>query len=595
MERINDSLSLFKEIASVVAPPPDLKVSDWADLYRKLSSESSSEPGQWRTDRAPYQREIMNAVNDPEIETIVVMSSSQVGKTELLLNTIGYHIDYDPAPIMVMQPTVEMAKTFSKDRLSPMIRDTPALQGTVSDSKSRDSGNTVLHKTFPGGHITMVGANSPAGLASRPIRILLADEVDRFPASAGSEGDPLTLAEKRTTTFWNRKKIYVSTPTIKGVSRIEAAYENSTKERWNLPCPSCGELQPLRWAQINFDTVEMACKECGTLHNEFEWKSGEGDWVAENPNHSVRGFHLNELASPWKRWSQIIQDFKEAKQGGQEMLKAWVNTSLGETWEEDAGEQLDEMSLFERSEDYDARVPDGVKILTAAVDVQDDRFEIEVVGWGKGKESWGIEYHRIYGDLNQPQVWGELDEYLSRTWEKEDGARFGIACTCIDSGGHFTQEVYRFTGPREARRIYAIKGKGGQNGEYVPLINGFSRVKPGRTMLISLGVSEGKAKVASNLKIFEEGPGYCHFPKEFGYNLKYFEGLTAEKLQTKYRSGIAYQTWVKTRDRNEPFDLRVYNTAALEILNPSLDKEYTVTPKKQKKKRSRVLSKGVSL
>ena len=215
---INKTINLFRKLAKLLTPPPDLSVSEWADLYRRLSSESSAEPGRWRTDRAPYQRKIMDQINNPEVETIILMTSSQVGKTEIILNTIGYHIDYDPAPIMVMQPTVEMANTFSKTRLAPMLRDTPALKGKVADPKSRNSGNTILEKSFPGGVVVMVGANAPAGLASRPIRILLADEVDRFPVSAGTEGDPLSLAEKRTTTFYNRKKIFVSTPTIKGVS-----------------------------------------------------------------------------------------------------------------------------------------------------------------------------------------------------------------------------------------------------------------------------------------------------------------------------------------------------------------------------------------
>ena len=204
------TVKLFREIAQIVAPPPILTVSQWADRYRKLSAESAAEPGQWNTDRAPYQREILDAVNDPACEEVVIMSSAQVGKTELILNTIGYYVDYDPAPILVVQPTLDMAQAFSKDRLAPMIRDTPALTDKVKDSKSRDSGNTILHKKFPGGHITMAGANSPASLASRPIRIVLMDETDRYPASAGGEGNPIKLAEKRTNTFWNRKKIKVS-------------------------------------------------------------------------------------------------------------------------------------------------------------------------------------------------------------------------------------------------------------------------------------------------------------------------------------------------------------------------------------------------
>ena len=264
------------------------------------------------------------------------------------------------------------------------------------------------------------------------------------------------------------------------------------------------------------------------------------------------------------------------------------------TWEED-GERLDENELFNRREEYEADVPDEVKVLTAAVDVQDDRFEIEVIGWGNGKESWGIQYHQLYGDLSQPKVWWELDEYLSRTWEKGDGRKFTIMCTCIDSGGHFTQEVYKFTKPREARRIYAIKGKGELNGQYVSLIAGYTRTKLDKALLINLGVNDGKARVMSNLKITERGPNYCHFPDGKGYNQKYFEGLTAEKLETRYKQGVAYQVWKKIRSRNEPLDLRVYNIAALEILNPNLEQMALPKPAQQQVKRKRgVVNRGIS-
>lgn len=596
----NDTISLFKRLAKeIMAPPPDLTVSEWADAYRRLSSESSAEPGQWNTDRAPYQREILDSVNDPELEKVVIMASAQVGKTELLLNTVGYHIDFDPAPIMLMQPTEQLAKNFSKERLAPMIRDTPAIRNKVADVKTRDGGNTTLQKSFPGGYIALVGANAPSGLASRPIRILLADEVDRFPVSAGTEGDPLSLAEKRTNNFYNRKKIFVSTPTNKGSSRIEAEFELSTQEHYHYPCPSCGHLQPLRWEQIKFDKedesvpVRHACKDCGCLHDEYEWKKQKGTWFASNPGAPSRGFHLNEFLSPWRKWKEIVSDFKDAKRKGSEAMKVWKNTSLGETWEEEY-KQVDNDDLLKRREEYPAQVPDGVKILTAAVDTQDDRFEIEVIGWGFGKESWGIEYHIIRGDLNKPDVWQELDEYLSRTWAKEDGKKFGIACTCIDSGGHFTQDVYKFTKPRESRRIYAIKGKNTGKGDYDPLIAGYSRPKPLRALLISLGVNDGKARVMSNLEIHEFGANYCHFPKNRGYEEDYFKGLTAERLETRYERGVPYMAWRKIRARNEPLDLRVYNIAALEILNPNLEKEYTIVAPARKKKRRRTASKGVN-
>jgi phage terminase large subunit GpA-like protein len=606
-KRKNDTFGLFREIARVVAPPPDLTVSQWADLYRRLSSESSAEPGQWRTDRAPYQRGIMDAINDPAVETVVVMTSAQVGKTEIILNIIGYHIDYDPAPIMVMQPTLAMAQTFSKDRLAPMLRDSPALQGKVADARSRDSGNTVLHKTFPGGHITMVGANSPSSLASRPIRILLADEVDRFPASAGAEGDPLTLAEKRTTTFWNRKKIYVSTPTIKGVSRIEAAFLNSSQEEWCLPCPSCGEYQPLTWGQIQFDDVTHRCKFCGFSHGEFEWKAGKGKWIAKNPDSKkVRGFHLNELASPWKRWSTIIEEFKQAKAGGVETLKAWVNTTLGETWEEE-GIGIEIGDLIKRRERYGCEVPNGVLVLTAGVDVQDNRLEYEIVGWGEGKESWGIQYGVIMGDPGQQHVWDMLDGVLMKDYVRQDGQKLQIMTTCIDSGGHYTQEVYEYCKKRELQRVWAIKGQGGSGVPYIQRPK--TRNKAG-VWLFNIGVDVGKDTITSRLKVDFEGPGYCHFPidGEKGYDEAYFEGLTSEHRVVRYSKGKPIIHWEKRTSgaRNEPFDLRNYATAAFEILNPPLEalkKQFERSESDQNpqrtpkivKKRVGVVSKGIQL
>ena len=413
------TVKLFREIAQIVAPPPILTVSQWADRYRKLSAESAAEPGQWNTDRAPYQREILDAVNDPACEEVVIMSSAQVGKTELILNTIGYYVDYDPAPILVVQPTLDMAQAFSKDRLAPMIRDTPALTDKVKDSKSRDSGNTILHKKFPGGHITMAGANSPASLASRPIRIVLMDETDRYPASAGGEGNPIKLAEKRTNTFWNRKKIKVSTPTIKGESQIEKEFLSGSQEEWCVPCPCCGRFQPYEWGRIHFSDATMECSFCGEHISEMDWKQQTGKYIAKFPDRRrKRSFHLNELASPWKHWEEIIRDFQEANKelkenGDINKMKTFINTSLGETWEE-RGKSADDDSLLSRRERYEAEIPDGVLLLTAGVDVQDDRFEVEITGWGRGYESWGIRYEKIFGDLEKDETWDRLEEYLDR-------------------------------------------------------------------------------------------------------------------------------------------------------------------------------------
>ena len=428
------TVELFAEVLSKLRPPPPLTVSQWADRYRVLSAESSAEPGRWHTEKAPYQRAIMDAIGDPHVRSVVVMSAAQIGKTDaFILNPLGYYMDYAPCPVMCMQPTLDMGQTLSKDRIAPMIRDTPRLTGLV-DTKSRYAGNTVMKKNFPGGHITIVGANSPSSLASRPIKVLLADEIDRYPKSAGTEGDPLDLAKKRQTTFWDYKTVMVSTPTIKGDSRIEDAYLLSTQEEWNVPCPECGAYQPFLWENVKFDKDDLdkgigyVCRECGCVSNEYRWKEqGKyGKYVAANPGAESRGFHLNTLASTFVGWKEIVTKFIEAKialdHGNPEQMKVWVNTELGETWEE-RGIQLEDIELFNRREIYAAEVPDDVLYLTAGVDVQDDRFEVEVVGWGEGTESWGVRYQKIFGDMLSDQVWGDLDNFLLRTWHTERHTR----------------------------------------------------------------------------------------------------------------------------------------------------------------------------
>ena len=604
------TVRLFKKIATILSPPPVLTVSQWADEYRRLSPEASAEPGRWNTDRAPYQRAIMDAVNDARCEDIIIMSSAQVGKTELILNIIGYYIDYDPSPILVLQPTLEMAQTFSKDRLAPMLRDTPALKGKVKDARSRDSGNTILHKTFPGGHITMVGANSAAGLASRPIKVVLMDEVDRYPASAGTEGDPIKLAEKRTTTFWNRKKIKVSTPTIKGRSPIEKEFLTSSMEEWNVPCPCCGKYQPYEWGRIHFSDVTMECKFCLEHISERDWKSNPGKWVAAKENNKKRGFHLNELASPWKHWEEIIEDFKEAdrdrKQGDIEKLKTFVNTALGEPWEE-RGEAADDNVLLSRRERYNADLPDGVLLVTAGVDVQDDRFEVEITGWGKGYESWGILYKKIKCNPEQEEAWNKLEQFLDTELYFENGNSLLIAATCIDTGGHFTSETYKFLKKmeRKQKKIFGIKGMGGEG---IPLINKISTNNVEKVRIFILGVDSGKEILMTRLKTVDEGPGYCHFPinADRGYDETYIKGLTSEQRVVSVKDNRATLKWVKkSGTRNEPLDLRNYSTAAAEILRPDWDvlekkirqgiNYMKKQPPKERQKRKGVVNSGIQV
>ena len=534
------TVDLFTRIFSVLAPPPNMTVSQWADKYRRLSSESSAEPGRWRTSKAPYQREIMDAVCDMRVQKVVIMSAAQIGKTDaLILNPIGYYMHYDPSPIMVMQPTIQMAETFSKDRLSPMLRDTPVLRDKVND-KSRNSGNTILQKIFPGGHVTMVGANSPSSLASRPIRILLADEIDRYPATAGNEGDPLLLAGKRLTTFWNKKEVDVSTPTIKGLSRIEVEYEHSTQEEWNVPCPACKALTPLEWANIvfdreNLDEIGCVCPACGVLSSETEWKEhfSGGRFIAKYPERKVRGFHLNALASLFVEWREIVQKFltanDEKKKGNIELLKVWTNTEMGQTWEEE-GEQLETDDLYKRREKYNCEVPEEVLVLTAGVDTQDDRMEYEIVGFGHFGETWGIEKGIISGRPDSDEVWQQLDELVfDRKLKFADGLELPVSIKFVDEGGHFTQEVRQRCHDRIGKKVFCIKGFPGSDR---PFTGPPKQVKItvqnryiGMCWQYQLGVDAGKQIIMDDLKVQEPGPRYCHFPRRDDYGLGYFNGL----------------------------------------------------------------------
>ena len=573
-------------------PPKKLTVSQWADEYRYLSSEASAEAGKWKTSRAEYQRGIMDAFSDPKIHTVVWMSSAQVGKTSVLENIIGYFITYDPSPILVLQPTLEMAQTFSKDRLAPMIRDTKILSEILPDFKSRSSGNTMLHKQFPSGHITISGANSPASLASRPIRVVLADEVDRYPESAGAEGDPLNLAFKRTTTFWNKKRLVVSTPTIKGASRIEMAYEESDKRKFYVPCPECGFKQVLKWSNVVWEkdkpeTAKYTCEKCGSLWSDAKrWNAiKKGEWIAEKETNGIAGFWLNEIYSSWVKLEEMVRNFLEAKKSPH-TLKTFVNTSLGETWEDDSGEGIDDIDFLSRRETYEL-IPNDVLVLTCGVDVQDDRLECEIKGWGEGEESWGIKYFVIYGRPSLPQVWQDLDDIILSTYKREDGQIMRVSCTCIDSGGHFTEDVYKYCKRRELNRVYAVKGSSVAGKPIIskPSINNKHRVK-----VFMVGTDTAKELIYSRLKLEEFGNGYMHFNQS--YDEEYFKQLTAEKIKTTYHKGFEKREWVKIRPRNEALDVTVYNLAALSILNPNFkalkareekEKKEVEKPKEQQK------------
>ncbi len=501
------------------------------------------------------------------------MTSSQIGKTEIINNIIGYFAHQDPSPLLLIQPTLDMAETWSKDRLAPMIRDTDALTDLFGDPRSRNSNNTLLHKKFPGGHITMAGANSPSSLASRPIRIVLLDEEDRYPHSAGTEGDPGSLAQKRTTTFWNRLLVTASTPTIEDESKIESRYQQSDQRKYYVPCSECGTFQVLSWQLVKFDKknpeeVHYECEHCKAKLKESDkmWMLSHGEWRAEAAFNGIVGFHINELYSPWVKWSEMVASFLKAKRLP-ETLKVWVNTSLGETWKE-ATEGIDPSGLLKRKENWGRVAPEGVIVITAGVDVQDDRLEAEVIGWGVAQESWSLQYHVLHGDPAQSKVWEDLTNVLTQTIQTTDGRTLPVAAACVDSGGHQTQRVYEYCKGREYQRIYAIKGAN-QIGK--PLVSKFSKNNKLRVKLFTIGTDTAKQMIYSRLKIHQPGAGYCHFPAD--YPEEYFKQLTSERIQTKFVNGHPTRIWVLTKGRrNEALDCRVYGMAALHILNPNLDR-----------------------
>ncbi len=517
----------------------------------------------------------MDALSDPRVREIVVMSSAQVGKTEMLLNVIGYLVDQDPSPVLLLQPTLEMAEAFSKDRLAPMIRDTPALTRRFADPRSRDSGNTLLHKQFPGGHITLAGANSPASLAMRPIRALLADEVDRYPQSAGAEGNPLKLARKRTTTFWNRILFETSTPTLKGASQIESDFERSDQRRFWVPCPDCGMFQVLRWSQVIWDegrpeSAAYACSGCAVLWDDAQrWSSVKrGEWKADRDFNGIAGFHIWEAYSSWVRLEDTVRGFLEAKRLP-DTLRVWVNTALGETWEE-SGEKVDDAALAARRESFPEVdgmrvVPASAGVLTAGVDVQDNRIEIEIVAWGAGEENWSLEYHILHGDPSTSTLWDDVDAILMRPRLHQLGIRTYIRGACVDTGGHHTQTAYRFCRERHRRAtddggrqyVFAIKGMAGKR----PIWPERSKNQRGGVALYAIGVDTAKEVVTDRLRIETPGPGYCHFPLE--RSVEWFDQLTAEQVVTRFHKGFPKREWVKRKPRNEAFDCRVYAHSAL--------------------------------
>lgn len=587
-----------------IKPIENLKIWEWADKYRRLSSKAGAkEPGQYRTSRMPYLREIMEVLSpqDPT-QQVKVIKGTQLGFTEVGINWFGHSVHIDPAPMMMFLPTIDVAKRHSKMKVAPVIEETPVLNERIQKPREKDSGNTTLMKEFPGGALIIAGANSAAPLRNISIKKLMLDEIDAYEEDLDEEGDTCSIAEKRTDGFGDERKIYkLSTPTLKG-SKIDKEFNNSDQRHFYLPCPLCGQAQVLKWESLRFShenwqldsEVLYECEHCHGHFPEYRktWMMENGEWRPHNPGHRHRGYKLSSLYSPigFLSWREIVEEWLSAKADNDiAALKTWTNTRLAEPWDDSLASDIDSDSLLNRREQYGPVVPWQALLLIASVDTQDDRLECMVKAWGPKEESWMMEHRVFWGNPAEPELWNDLDEYLKAPWLHASGAVMHIACTTIDSGGHHAQSVYDFVKPRQRRRVYAVKGS---QLTARPIVGKPSTNNKGKVLLYAVGTDTAKDLIFGRLGLvalprmeeefyrpltdqpLEVCPGRMHFCMEC--DEEYFAQLTGETTEPppakKKRSrGIrkkARMRYVQVRERVEILDLEVYNLAGLKILNP---------------------------
>lgn len=574
---------LTQGMRDALRPVIRMECDEWADKYRILTSESSAEPGPWRTDRVPFLRKILQVLSPTSGYTkIVVQKGVQLAFTESALNCMGTFMDIDPCPIMYITTSLEVAKSFSEDRLEPMIANCDSLKKKVGDDTGKAAKNKKLVKTGPGLRLILAGANSASSLRSRPVRVLVLDEADGYPNDVKGEGSPIALAEKRQVTFGDKKKTYIlSTPTLDITSVVARELEKTDINKYNLPCPHCGEMQPLefenlRWTPGNYEDVHYECRGCHEAIKEFEKTEmlEKGEWIPTQPERvsaSRIGFHINSLYSPvgWLSWGDICEMYDDALKDI-DLMKTFVNTILGETWKE-KGEAPEWQNLFNRRETYkEGTIPSrDVAFVTAGMDVQggkNARIEYEVVGWAKGKRSYSLEYGVIPGDISDESVRAKIDEVLERTYPRPDGAELPIRMAAIDSG-YNTNEVYNFCRTRDPFKIFPVKGDDKlsvplSTPRSVDVSQGGKSI--GGLMLYRVGSSVLKHEFYTYLRLEKDEAGdapkgYCFFPE---YDQFFFKGLTAEALERKIVKGYAKYEWVKHYERNEPLDCRVYARGA---------------------------------
>lgn len=577
---------LFAAFAEALAPIAPETLTEWSDKHRQLSGIAAHEEGPWRTSRFPFLERPQDLLSpqDPT-QLIVVMKGAQLGFTELALNWMYYTIERNPAPMLYVQKTIEDVSVFVKQRFTPALEAMPQIAKRIGSirigTRGRTGGDSMRTKIFPGGMLRFGGANSASSLRSMPIQNLVLDEDDSYERDIQSEGSPSELAIRRTSNFPNRKIYRISTPTLKETSVIEPLFEQGTKERFYVPCPHCGNMDWIRWSNIKWEKgksdlspihVSLMCEKCGVLIEE-RYKTqmlAKGKWIAENPDAEYPSLHISSLYSPYGffSWRDAAKMFLRAtKNNDDALLKTFVNTVLGETWSE-SSVTVKASKLEERKEKYPVDVPSPVIVLTCGTDVQKDRIECETVGWGRGLESWSIDYRVFLGDTERSQVWEQFDLYLQKQWQHGTGQMIPIAITAVDSGFR-TKVVYEFCKIRFHRNIFPCKGDSGWGKGY---IDRPKTVNKYGVWAFRAFVDEIKSKIYSNLQIEEPGPGYCHFPERSVYDTNYFRQLTSERMETIYSGGRYRVQWVLPKGRrNEALDCRGQAIAALTIMNPNFD------------------------
>lgn len=573
---------IIESFAEGLNPPEALSITEWSDKYRVLTGVSSSESGPWRTSRFPFLKEIMDELSpESPTQTVAVIKGAQLGFTEAAVNWMLYTIDHNPGPLMYVQKTIDTVERFSKQRLTPAIESCPSVSAKLAPEKSRgETSNTIRMKSFPGGVIILGGANSAASLRSAPIQFLILDEEDSYELDIEEEGSPSEIAIRRTSNFPNRKILRISTPTVKEISKIDALFLEGDQRRFYVPCPFCKCKQVIYWAAIKWDengagepeNCRMICNSCGEQIEE-RYKTDmltNGEWVKERPGRSVASFQISSLYSPlgFYSWKDAATDFLKAQRNfDKAALKVFVNTVLGESWNE-SNRSLDSHGVEVRKENYPCDVPMDVKVLSAGVDVQDDRIEVEICGFGIAQESWSIEYAVFMGNTELHDVWNQLDLFLQKNYVHESGNNIGVSVVAVDSG-HRARLVYLFCREREFRRFFPVKGRDGFG---QGILHRPKKRNEDGVWLFNVYVDEVKSKVYSQLSIENAGPGYCHFPNRPEYTSDYFKMLTAEQLVTAQKGGHKKLSWYLPKGRrNEALDCRVYAIAALNILNPNFD------------------------